>query len=127
MTTRGGVTLRLGGPAYWGLLVTRSTPFHVSYYAQRPVAGGHLYWHSAGGADPAREEQSLALLQRQSVPIAVSTHDPVMDDFTMYPRIRGYLERHYVEVPGSRGRVLVDTRRQPTGFFDPLGFPCFRR
>ena len=68
----------------------------------------------------------LELLQRQSVPFAYSTHDPVLDDLKRYPRIRAFLQMHYVELEGSRGLVLVDARRRPTGVFGPLGFPCFR-
>jgi hypothetical protein len=108
------------------LLVTGDNPFHVSYYAQRPIAGGHLAWHHGWRSDPVHETQSLALLQSQSVPIAVSTHDPVLDDFQRYPRIREYLLKHYAEVEGSNGLMLVDTRRQPARRFGPMGYPCFR-
>lgn len=108
------------------LLVTGVTPFHVSYYAHRPIAGGHLAWHHGWRSDPRHEAQSLALLERQSVPFVVSTHDPVLEDFGKYPRIREYLMKHYAELEGSRGLILVDTRRQPTGQFGPSNRPCFR-
>jgi hypothetical protein len=108
------------------VLVTGQTPFQVGYYLERPIAGGHLFWHEGFRSDPVRERQSLELLQRQSVPFAYSTHDPVFDDFKRYPRTLEYLRRHYVELEGSRGLVLVDTRRQATGMFEHLGFPCFR-
>lgn len=108
------------------LLVTGSTPFQVNYYARRPIAGGHLFWRQRWRSDPAREQQSMKLLLRQSVPFAFSTNDPVLDDFKAYPRIREYLVKNYVELEGSRGRLLVDTRRQPTGTFGSTGFPCFR-
>jgi hypothetical protein len=107
------------------LLVTGSTPYQVNYFTRRPMAGGHLYWRWSWRSDPAREQESLALLQRQSVPFAFSTNDPVLDDFRVYPRIREYLSKHYVELPGADGRILVDRRRQPTGTFHSLGFPCF--
>jgi hypothetical protein len=108
------------------LLVTGSTPYQVNYYTRRPMAGGHMYWRWGWRSDPARERESLALLQRQSVPFAFSTNDRVLDDFRIYPRIHEYLSKHYVELPGTRGRILVDIRRQPTGTFPSLGFPCFR-
>ncbi|MBI4486818.1 MAG: hypothetical protein HY655_12475 [Acidobacteria bacterium] len=108
------------------VLVTGQTPFQVGYYLEQPIAGGHLFWHEGFRSDPVREQESLALLQRQSVPFAYSTHDPVFDDLKRYPRIHEYMKRYYVELPGSRGRVLVDTRRTPTGEFGELGFPCFR-
>ncbi len=107
------------------VLVTGQTPFQVGYYADRPIAGGQLYWHERWRSDPKREQQSLELLQRQSVPFAYSTHDPVLDDFKPYPGIRAYLMEHYVELEGSRGLLLIDKRRQPTGRFGTLGFPCF--
>jgi hypothetical protein len=107
------------------ILVTGSTPFHVPYYARRPVAGGHLYWHSAWANDAAHEAQSLQLIERQSVPIVFSTHDPVLDDFAAYPAIRDYLLANYQEAPGSDGRVLTERRRAPQGTYGPGGWPCF--
>jgi 4-amino-4-deoxy-L-arabinose transferase-like glycosyltransferase len=108
------------------LLVTGSTPFNVSYYVQRPIAGGHLAWKHGWRSDPQREQESLALLRTQSVPFAVSTNDPVLIDFRRYPRIREYLLKNYAEVEGSNGNILVDTRRRPSGRYGPNGFPCFR-
>lgn len=107
------------------LLVTGSTPLHVSYYTGRRIAGGHINWRRGWRSDPVHEAQSLALLARQSVPFAVSTNDPVLEDFGRYPRIRDYLMRHYVELKGSGGLVLVDARRTPTGRYGPNGWPCF--
>ena len=108
------------------VLVTGSTPYHIGYLLERPIAGGQLFWHHGWRSDPVRERQSLALLQRQSVPFALSTHDPVLGDFQRYPRIREHLVANYVELEGSAGRLLIDKRRQPTGTFGALGFPCFR-
>ena len=108
------------------LLVTGSTPYDVGYYAERSIAGGHLFWHHVWRSDPSHEMQSLTMLQRQSVPFAISTTDPVLDDFKRYPRIRDHLVQHYVALDGAEGLLLVDTRRQPTGTFGALGFPCFR-
>jgi hypothetical protein len=108
------------------ILVTGLTPPHVSYYAQRPIAGGHIRWRRGWRSDPAHEAQSLALLQHQSVPIAFSTADPVLDTFKSYPHIRAYLEKYYAPVEGTKGFILVDTRREPTSTFGPERFPCFR-
>jgi len=108
------------------VLVTGSTPSQVNYLAERPFAGGHILWHHEWRADAAHDMQSLTLLQKQSVPFAFSTTDPVLDDFKSYPRIRAYLLEHYVELEGSEGMLLIDTRRKPTGTFAALGFPCFR-
>lgn len=108
------------------VLITGATPSLVGYYANRPFAGGHTYWHHGWLSDPTSEARSLDLLQRQSVPFVVSTHDPVMTDFKQYPRIHEYLETHYVALEGTYGTTLVDTRRRPAGRFGPLGYPCFR-
>jgi hypothetical protein len=108
------------------LFVTGSTPFHTSYLVERPIAGGHLFWHHRWRADPDRESRLLTLLQSQSVPFAFSTHDPILDDLRPYPRIRAYLETHYRELPGTGRRLLVDQRRRPTGTFGPYAFACFK-
>lgn len=108
------------------VLVSGQTPYQISYYVQRPLAGGHLYWHDQWRADPTRELQSLTLLTAQSVPFAFSTHDPVLDDLRPYPRVRDYFQRNYIELEGSNGHLLVDTRRRPVRSYGLLGFPCFR-
>jgi hypothetical protein len=108
------------------ILVTGSTPYDVDYYADRPIAGGHIEWHHGWRSDPVHARQSLQLLQSQSVPFAFSTNDPVLDDLGRYPDIRHYFEQNYGELEGSHGQLLVDRRRQPTGRFGALGFPCFR-
>ena len=108
------------------ILVTGSTPYDVDYYVERPIAGGHIEWHHGWRSDPVHARESLELLQSQSVPFGFSTNDPVLDDLGKYPDIRRYFEQNYVELEGSRGQLFVDRRRQPTGRFGALGFPCFR-
>jgi len=108
------------------VVVTGVTPFHVGYYAHLPVAGGQLFWHHKWRSDPVREQQTLALLQRQSVPFVFSANDPVVDDFKPYPAILAYLRANYVELDGSSGLMLIDRRRAPVRSFGELGFPCFR-
>ncbi len=108
------------------VFVNGPTPYQVAYYVRRPVAGGHLYWHDGWRSDPIREAQSLALLQQQSVPFAYSTADPVLDDLRQYPRIRRYVEENYREIPGTGGRVLVNTRRPPVRRYGRLQLSCFR-
>ena len=108
------------------VLVSGSTPFQIGYLIERPIAGGHLFWHHRWRTDPRRELELLALLQRQSVPFAFSTHDPVMNELQPYPRIRAHFAAYYQALPGSNGRLLVDTRRSATGHFGPYEFPCFK-
>ncbi|HXE80914.1 MAG TPA: hypothetical protein VNK41_09200 [Vicinamibacterales bacterium] len=107
------------------VLVSGMTPFDVSYFVGRPVAGGHLYWKDAWGADPVYEGRSLALLRRQSVPFAIANRRPVLEDFEPYPRIRAYLEQHYRELPGSQGFILFDRRRPVVRRYGVEGHPCF--
>ena len=107
------------------LFVSGQTPYQVNYYADRPMAGGHLYWHDGWRADPARRAQSLALLQQQSVPFAFATHNPVLEELRGYPEIEQYFRAHYLEIDGTLGRLLVDRRRRPTGTYGRLGLPCF--
>ena len=109
------------------VLVSGLTPYQVGYYAARPVAGGHLYWHDGWRSDPVREEQSLNLLKKQSVPFAVSTSGGMLENLQRYPHIRAYVEANYVEIAGSNGQLLVEAHRHPTGRFGKLAFPCFDR
>ena len=108
------------------VLVSGQTPFQIGYLVERPIAGGHVFWHHRWRSDPRRERELLALLERQSVPFAFSTHDPVLDDLKAYPHIHSYVAAHYQPLPGSKGLLLVDTRRRPTGHFGPYEFPCFK-
>jgi hypothetical protein len=108
------------------LLITGSTPYHVGYYTERPIAGGQLFWHHRWRTDAEGQRQQLALLQRQSVPFAFSTGDPVFNDLANYPLVLEYMQQHYVEVPGTNRVLLVDRRRTPTGTYGPSGLPCFR-
>jgi 4-amino-4-deoxy-L-arabinose transferase-like glycosyltransferase len=108
------------------LLITGSTPFDVNYFTERRFAGGHVLWHFAWRSDPVREAESLALLERQRVPFAFSTSDPLLADFKHYPRIREYLRRNFREVDGYGGRLLVNTTLQPVRHVEPGGLECFR-
>jgi hypothetical protein len=109
------------------LLIAGQTPFDVSYSTGRPVAGGHLYWHTRWGSDPVNEARSLALLQRQSVPFAMAVEgDRVLEDLKAYPRIHEYIVTNYREVEGTDGTLLVDARRTPTGTFGERQLPCFK-
>lgn len=108
------------------VLVSGSPAAHVSYYVRRPIAGGHILWHSGWRSDPVHERRLLALLERQSVPFAFSTHSPILDDLRPYPLIHEHFRRYYSEVEGSGGSLLVDARRRPTGTVWPNALPCFR-
>ena len=108
------------------VLVTGSTPFQVPYLVERRVAGGHLYWHRGWRSDSAHEAQSLDMLRRQSVPFAISTQVPVLEDLQAYPRIHAHFSSRYVEVPETGGRLLVERGRRALGSFGPLRYPCFQ-
>jgi hypothetical protein len=111
------------------LLVTGSTPYYAPYYTHRPMAGGHVDW-SLGPrglrSDADREGQSLALLQRQSVPFVVGRGTDVIEVFRRYPRIREYLLANYAPVDGTSGSILYDTRRDIVRTVGDDRWPCFR-
>ena len=107
------------------VLVTGSTPFDMGYLVERPIAGGHLYWHKGWRSDERHEAQSLAMLRRQSVPFALATSDPVLQDLKRYPKIHEYFRSRYTVVEGSGGFLLVEAGRRATGRW-ALGLPCFK-
>ena len=108
------------------VLVSGPTPYQIGYYVQRPVAGGHVYWHDGWRSDPVREAQSLALIQRQSVPFAFSTDSAMLDDLKRYPRIHDHVAARYRPIPGTGDRVLIDAERPPVRRFGRMRLPCFR-
>jgi hypothetical protein len=110
------------------VLVTGPTPFHVSYVIGRPIAGGHTFWSYGWRSDPAHEQQSLALLQRQSVPFVVAEREPALADFERYPRIHEYLVQRYKLIHRTQPAILVDRERTPTGSWGEQSqhLPCFR-
>jgi hypothetical protein len=108
------------------VLVSGPTPYQIGYYVQRPVAGGHVYWHDGWRSDPVREAESLALLRRQSVPFAFSTDSAMLDDLKRYPRIHGHIAARYRPIPGTGERVLIDAQRPPVRRFGHMQLPCFR-
>jgi len=107
------------------VLVAGKNPLHVSYFSQRPIAGGQINWHLRWLSDPEHEQRALQLLERQSVPIVVSRDEPAMREFAAYPTIAAYLRANYRELEGTKGQILVDRRRRPTRRFEPAGYPCF--
>jgi hypothetical protein len=108
------------------LMVGGMTPFYVNYYARRPIAGGHVYWHTGWRADTLRESQSLELLKLQSVPFIVWTSDTVLADLRQYPRIFRYVTENYRELSGTGDRILVDKRRHVVRWYGANRRPCFR-
>ena len=108
------------------LLLTGSGPYYVPYYTHRPMAGGHVDWSVGFRSDPARENQSLMLLKKQSVPFVVGRRAHVIGEFSRYPRVRAYLAENYAEVEGTAGSILYDTRRQLVRNVGPDHRPCFR-
>ena len=56
------------------ILVSGSNPLDVSYFSQRPIAGGQINWHRGWMADREHAEMSLKLIQRQSVPLVIAEH-----------------------------------------------------
>jgi hypothetical protein len=49
----------------------------------------------------------------------------VLDDLKTYPDIRDRVARHYIEIEGSNGHLLFDSRRQPIRSFGCSDSPVF--
>jgi hypothetical protein len=108
------------------VLISGLTPLHVSYYTGRRMAGGQINWHRGWRSDPAGQQEALALLQRQSVPFAISTSDPLLTEFRLYPRVRDILAERYAVLDGSGGTLMADRGRTAVRPWGPHGWPCFR-
>ena len=109
--------------------------FPASYYVQRrPV--WHVHWQVPLRNDRVAQETFLTWIQQQQAPVIVTRdHDDPFEAFSSYPLVRAYVTANYQETTSERFeefrsmgygiRLLVDTRRRPTGRFAPLDLPCF--
>jgi hypothetical protein len=103
-------------------LVTSFAP-DFYFFSGRGFAGGQLL----------PREDRVFNLQQESVPIVVVnlTRRPSFD--SARTPVTSYLEAHYVKVLESTlgddvmYRILVDGRMTPTGTYEPLALPCYRR
>jgi hypothetical protein len=100
--------------------------------ARRAFAGGHADLRPGFFNTTEAQTLTIARLQRQSVPLVLLESGESYRNFReSFPLVTAYLDQHY-RVAGVRefdGRfgttLLVRTDRQPTGTFEPLGWPCY--
>lgn len=113
------------------VLVTWFAP-EVYYYAERKFAAGVAFFYPGFFTGEAEERRSVQRLEHQKVPIVLAEADTYERFFTReHPRLATFLATHYrlvAEIAATdkrRYRVLVDTRLEPEGTWQPLGLPCF--
>jgi hypothetical protein len=110
------------------LFVTWFAP-QVYFQSERPFGGGQVFLTQGWHATPADQRASVALLQRQRVPIVLENMDWEYENY--FPIVAEYVRGHYrmVEIPADWAegyRVLVDPDVKPTGTYDLFDLPCYR-
>ncbi|MBI4886836.1 MAG: hypothetical protein HY824_07065 [Acidobacteria bacterium] len=108
--------------------------FNFPYYTERRIVG-HLYWDAGFLSSPEHQRRTLAMVERDPVPIIISSGrtDP-MEHFKQYPLVYDYVARRYTRryvIQAARTGlpdfyVLADNRRTPSGTYGDFGLPCFR-
>ena len=101
----------------------------VYFQSERPFGGGQVALQEGWYATPADQRVSVALLQRQKVPIILENMDWEYERH--FPILAEYVRGHYrnVEIPAdwAQGyRVLIDPNVKPTGTYDLFDMPCYR-
>jgi len=102
----------------------------IFFYAERRFAGGQVYLHPNWHASDADQRLTIERLEAQRVPLVLERQDQGYEP--RFPLLHAHVEQHYTDVPIAaqrmRGyRVRVDRRLTPTGTYEPLGLPCFRK
>jgi hypothetical protein len=109
--------------------------FPFPYYTERRVVG-HIYWANGLLATPEYQRKTIERVEKEEVPIIIGLGRPrgPLDDFAAYPLVREYIAARYTgqySIPEERGSgdtfwILTDSRRTPSGTYEPFGLPCFR-
>jgi len=123
--------VRACSPEHERLLVLWFAP-DVYYYADRPFAGRLGFYMEGYWNSEAHERANLARLERQRPLLALSEVEHEASDLWTYPRLRQYLDDHYLQVgevtgnDGSVVRILARRDRRPVSTDPVLGWPCYR-
>jgi len=102
------------------------------FYAERPFAGGQVYFYPRWHSSVDDQRLTVERLERQRVPIAISPVESEPATREAFPIVRDYVDRHYRHVRrsnfGSKMEydVLVSREIPPSGTFEPLDLPCYR-
>ena len=114
------------------VLVVTYAP-EVPVFARRLFAAGQGTFGLTFYESDAQQDEAVARLRLQSVPIVLGAYEDFEGDFVQdYSRVAAYLASRYrdagvIDVDDEpRFRVLVDNGRTPTGVDPHLGLPCFR-
>jgi hypothetical protein len=113
------------------LLVAAFLP-EVAVLAQRPFAGGQVWFMAGAMTSPADHALVLSRLASQRVPVAVFRR-PGYDDLARdFPELDAYITRHFTEMArwslGDDDAVyLMMDPKQATGTDAKTGWPCFRK
>lgn len=110
------------------LFVTWFAP-QVYFQSERPFSGGQVFLAQGWNSTPSDQQVTVALLQRQRVPIILENKDWEYEHY--FPIVAEYVRSHYryVEIPAdwAQGyRVLVDPNVKRTGTYDLFDMPCYR-
>jgi hypothetical protein len=102
------------------------------FYAERPFAGGQVYFYPNWHSSLADQQLTVDRLNRQRVPIAISPVEGQPATRNAFPIVLDYVDRHYTHA--MRGTfespqeydVLVRRDISPVGTYDRLHLPCYR-
>jgi len=108
--------------------------FAFPYYTERRVVR-HIYWQAGLLTSPEEQRKTIEQVDGQQVPIVLGLGGQgPLGNLNAYPLVRDYVEKRYTgrysipeeRLSGAQFWLLTDSRRQPTGTYEPLGLPCFR-
>jgi hypothetical protein len=111
------------------VLLTWAAPEYY-FFARRPFGGGHALVLPAGYRSTRDQERMIARLVNHRVPVALINETTRAEFADAYPRVDEYLRSayrtagHFQHRDGSDITIAVRDDLQPTGAFEPEGWPC---
>jgi hypothetical protein len=101
------------------------------FYSDRRMAGGNPFYQSNLGAAPQQQQQIVAWLQHERVPVVILPMDRLFDIDSTYVIVKRYVDGRYTVAKesgfgeGRPFRVLVDSQAVSTRLDEETGLPCF--
>ena len=111
------------------VLLTWAAPEYY-FFARRPFGGGHAWVLPAGYRSARHQDLMIERLLNHRVPVALINETTRAEFAGAYPRVDAYLRTAYRTVgrfqhrDGSDITIAVRDDLQPTGAFEPEGWPC---
>lgn len=102
------------------------------FYAERPFAGGQVYFYPDWHSSVADQQLTVERLIAERPPIAISPVESQPATRASFPIVLDHIDREYRQVMrgnfGSRMEYDVLVRRdiEPSDTFRPLDLPCYR-